>query len=112
MQVSVTLSNRRVRTRTHGGVAGVSGQPLPLCRSNGIIVEVHFGVGVCRNLGRLVPSNAEVATWALDAAEAPGARKLVAPWRLMVTYLRRSRPGRILCPLAALRFSGWTIRSE
>jgi hypothetical protein len=26
-------SNRRVRTRTHGGVAGVSGQPLPLCRS-------------------------------------------------------------------------------
>jgi hypothetical protein len=21
------------RTRTHGGVAGVSGQPLPLCRS-------------------------------------------------------------------------------
>ena len=24
-----TLSNRRVRTRTHGGVAGVSGRPLP-----------------------------------------------------------------------------------
>jgi len=34
MRVSVTISNRRVRTRTHGGVAGVSGQPLPLCRSN------------------------------------------------------------------------------
>src|SRR6266571_362092 len=33
---SVTISNRRVRTRTHGGVAGVSGQPLPLCRSYGI----------------------------------------------------------------------------
>src|SRR5260370_1381217 len=31
---SVTISNRRVRTRTHGGVAGVSGQPLPLCRSS------------------------------------------------------------------------------
>jgi hypothetical protein len=29
MSVSVTISNRRVRTRTHGGVAGVSGQPLP-----------------------------------------------------------------------------------
>jgi hypothetical protein len=36
MRASVTISNRRVRTRTHGGVAGVSGQPLPLCRSNGI----------------------------------------------------------------------------
>jgi len=35
MSVSVTISNRRVRTRTHGGVAGVSGQPLPLCRSDG-----------------------------------------------------------------------------
>ena len=34
MRTSVTISNRRVRTRTHGGVAGVSGQPLPLCRSN------------------------------------------------------------------------------
>jgi hypothetical protein len=34
MSVSVTISNRRVRTRTHGGVAGVSGQPLPLCRSS------------------------------------------------------------------------------
>jgi hypothetical protein len=27
------FSNRRVRTRSHGGVAGASGQPLPLCRS-------------------------------------------------------------------------------
>ena len=36
MRASVTISNRRVRTRTHGGVAGVSGQPLPLCRSNGV----------------------------------------------------------------------------
>jgi len=35
MGVSVTDSNRRVRTRTHGGVAGVGGQPPPLCRSNG-----------------------------------------------------------------------------
>src|SRR6266699_389255 len=34
---SVTISNRRVRTRTHGGVAGVSGQPLPLCRSSHLI---------------------------------------------------------------------------
>src|ERR1700719_1906172 len=34
---SVTISNRRVRTRMHGGVAGVGGQPPPLCRSNGII---------------------------------------------------------------------------
>jgi hypothetical protein len=37
MRVSVTISNRRVRTRTHGGVAGVSGQPLPLCRSNALV---------------------------------------------------------------------------
>ena len=31
--LSVTVSNRRVRTRTHGGVAGVGGRPPPLCRS-------------------------------------------------------------------------------
>jgi hypothetical protein len=37
MSVSVTISNRRVRTRTHGGVAGVSGQPLPLCRSSRLV---------------------------------------------------------------------------
>ena len=34
MGFSLTNSNRRVRTRMHGGVAGVSGQPLPLCRSS------------------------------------------------------------------------------
>ena len=34
VRVTANFSNRRVRTRTHGGVAGVSGQPLPLCRSN------------------------------------------------------------------------------
>jgi hypothetical protein len=34
--VSVSDSNRRVRTRTHGGVAGVGGQPPPLCRSSHI----------------------------------------------------------------------------
>ncbi len=33
MGVSVTDSNRRVRTRTHGGVAGVGGRPPPLRRS-------------------------------------------------------------------------------
>jgi len=33
MDASVTNSNRRVRTRTHGGVAGVGGWPPPLCRS-------------------------------------------------------------------------------
>jgi Group II intron, maturase-specific domain len=37
--VSVTDSNRRVRTRTHGGVAGVGRRPPPLCRSNGVIVQ-------------------------------------------------------------------------
>src|ERR1700758_2000584 len=35
--VSVTISNRRVRTRTHGGVAGVGGQPRPLCRSSRLV---------------------------------------------------------------------------
>jgi hypothetical protein len=30
----VTDSNRRVRTRMHGGVAGVGGWPPPLCRSS------------------------------------------------------------------------------
>src|SRR5208282_1255965 len=43
MRVSVTISNRRVRTRTHGGVAGVSGQPLPLCRSNAVIGKAESG---------------------------------------------------------------------
>jgi hypothetical protein len=37
---SVTISNRRVRTRTHGGVAGVGGQPPPLCRSSQLFIEV------------------------------------------------------------------------
>jgi hypothetical protein len=39
MCTSVTISNRRVRTRTHGGVAGVSGQPLPLCRSSRLLAN-------------------------------------------------------------------------
>src|SRR5262249_62238718 len=30
------LLNRRTRTRIYGGVAGVSGRPLPLCRSRSI----------------------------------------------------------------------------
>jgi uncharacterized damage-inducible protein DinB len=34
MVASVTDSNRRVRTRTHGGVAGVRRRLRPLCRSN------------------------------------------------------------------------------
>src|SRR5215470_14696282 len=34
MDASATDSNRRVRTRTHGGVAGVRGRLRPLCRSN------------------------------------------------------------------------------
>src|SRR5882762_10365110 len=34
---SVTISSRRVRTRMHGGVAGVGGQPPPLCRSSRLV---------------------------------------------------------------------------
>src|ERR1700757_3602944 len=34
MAASVTNSNRRVRTRMHGGVAGVGGRLPPLCRSD------------------------------------------------------------------------------
>jgi hypothetical protein len=57
MCVSVTISNRRVRTRTHGGVAGVSGQPLPLCRSHGqtgcaVKALVHSGGIPARELVR------------------------------------------------------------
>src|SRR5258708_10702333 len=33
-RASVTISNRRVRTLMHGGVAGVGGQPPPLCPSS------------------------------------------------------------------------------
>jgi hypothetical protein len=39
MDASVTDSNRRVRTRTHGGVAGVRGRPRPLCRSTALITR-------------------------------------------------------------------------
>jgi len=48
--VSATNSNRRVRTRTHGGVAGVGGQPPPLCRSSRVVehrkalVDAFLGV--------------------------------------------------------------------
>ena len=31
----MTVSNRRVWTRAHGGVAGVGGRTPPLCRSDG-----------------------------------------------------------------------------
>src|SRR5262245_65222153 len=40
--VSPNISNRRVRTRTHGGVAGVGGRPPPLCRSSRHLVEVQL----------------------------------------------------------------------
>jgi hypothetical protein len=33
--------NRRTRTRIYGGVAGESGQPLPLCRFLGGVVELR-----------------------------------------------------------------------
>src|SRR2546427_8410345 len=42
MGSSLTNSNRRVRTRTHGGVAGISGQPLPLCRSSRLHGNLNF----------------------------------------------------------------------
>jgi len=45
--VSVTISNRRVRARTHGGVAGVGGRPPPRCRSN-----VPLGNNPSARLGR------------------------------------------------------------
>ena len=35
-----TLSNRRERTRTHGGVAGVSGRPLPYANQR----PLKFGI--------------------------------------------------------------------
>ena len=54
MRTSVTISNRRVRTRTHGGVAGVSGQPLPLCRSNAL---------VSRDLANFLVGYTEVTRW-------------------------------------------------
>jgi hypothetical protein len=41
--VSATDSNRRVRTRTHGGVAGVGGRPPPLCRSRQRLLITSFG---------------------------------------------------------------------
>jgi RNA-directed DNA polymerase len=43
---NVTTSNRRIRTRTYGGVAGVGGRPPPLCRSNAVTGEVD-----CRSPG-------------------------------------------------------------
>ena len=56
VSASVTISNRRVRTRTHGGVAGDSGQPLPLCRSIGILGKWESCpspfiklIGICRS---------------------------------------------------------------
>jgi hypothetical protein len=36
MDASVTDSNRRLRTRTHGGGAGVRRRPRPLCRSTAV----------------------------------------------------------------------------
>jgi hypothetical protein len=41
MGVSVTDSNRRVLTCTHGGMAGVSGLPPPRYQSNGLTGDVE-----------------------------------------------------------------------
>src|SRR5262249_41652248 len=38
-QRKANVSNRRVRTRTHGGVAGIGGRPPPLCRSMWRVLE-------------------------------------------------------------------------
>src|SRR5258708_38420817 len=43
-RASVTISNRRVRTLMHGGVAGVGGQPPPLCRSSHFIGMWFFAL--------------------------------------------------------------------
>ena len=48
MGANVTDSNRRVRTRTHGGVAGVPGRPRPLCRSDGLTGSNRVLVGLSR----------------------------------------------------------------
>jgi len=56
MDASVTNSNRRVRTRTHGGVAGVGGWPPPLCRSHGLLgSKLEPGVAV----EKLTPRNSQ-----------------------------------------------------
>jgi len=57
MDASVTNSSRRVRTRTHGGVAGVGGWPPPLCRS-----DVQSGT----NSSGLVPINAPCGHWRVN----------------------------------------------
>src|SRR2546426_905089 len=42
--VTPNVSNRRIRTRTHGGVAGVGGRPPPLCRSSRLVFTNGDGV--------------------------------------------------------------------
>jgi hypothetical protein len=41
-QQTELASGERSPTRTHGGGAGVSGQPLPLCRSNSVLDNWEF----------------------------------------------------------------------
>jgi hypothetical protein len=43
-KLGVTDSNRRVRTRTHGGVTGGGGRPPPLCRSKRLRPRNHVSL--------------------------------------------------------------------
>src|SRR6516162_7093150 len=100
MDASVTDSNRRVRTRTHGGVAGVRGRPRPLCRSTApfygmtriglvlfrVIVQVlpqpsfdfglahYFALGVVGNLVTVDLAQTEITRFRMSEIKATHAR--------------------------------------
>src|SRR5215469_15509175 len=66
MDASVTDSNRRVRTRTHGGVAGVRGRPRPLCRSNRLSLLIPAPLPVSESCVRRAvnrPMSAHSPVW-------------------------------------------------
>src|ERR1700721_2750103 len=69
----------RVRTRTHGGVEGVSGQLLPLCRSDGL--TFHDPVKELESVRRLVVGRLFMRAWILFEG-----LKLIAPRRDKLSY--------------------------
>jgi hypothetical protein len=91
--VSVTGSIRRVRTRTHGGVAGAGGWPPPLCRSINLTAPGGAVIGTDEKALR-------VAATRHGAAISPaGTRFPAGPagWKA----LPRGDPARIGCPTNA-----------
>ena len=88
------LSNRRMRTRMYGGVAGESGRPLPLCRlaRNGLVSHILM----CDNLH--MPTNLAIDDKLIEEARRLGEHKTKkeAVTTALEEYIQHRRQQQIL----------------